>query len=124
MKLLTQANKKALPPLYANENKPAGDAVAHVKFFTPWSSWTWYATEFDGTDRFFGRVDGHVSELGYFSLTELQSVKGPMGLKIERDMHWKSRPLKNIPKVVSPVSGLWDALSHSHRVSALYQLGM
>jgi len=96
MKLLTKAIKKALPPLYANENKPAGEAVAVVKFFTPDSNWTWYATEFDGEDMFFGIVDGHVSELGYFSLSELQRSRGPMGLHIERDMYWKPKTLKEI----------------------------
>ena len=44
------------------------------------------AFEFDGHDLFFGLVEGHVKELGYFSLSELQRVKGPMGLPIERDL--------------------------------------
>jgi len=96
MKLLTQANKNALPALYANENTPTGEVVAKVKFFTPWSNWTWYATEFDGEDRFFGLVDGFEKELGYFSLAELQRATGPMGLHIERDMHWQPRTLAEI----------------------------
>ena len=28
----------------------------YVKFFDPWSQWTWYATEFDGKNEFFGIV--------------------------------------------------------------------
>lgn len=86
VKLLTKAILKALPPLYANEAKPAGDVPVVVKFFTPWGRWTWYATEFDGEDTFFGLVKGHETELGYFSLAELMSVRGPGGLKVERDM--------------------------------------
>jgi len=96
MKLLTQANRKALPKLYANENKPAGETVAVVKFFTPDSNWTWYATEFDGEDTFFGLVSGFETELGYFSLAELKSVRGKLGLHIERDMYWKPKTLKEI----------------------------
>jgi len=96
MKLLTQANRKNLPKLYANEKKPAGEAIAWVKFFTPDNSWTWYATEFDGNDLFFGLVDGQDKELGYFSLSEMRQSKGPMGLAIERDLHWKPKPLKEI----------------------------
>jgi hypothetical protein len=64
------------------------DAVAHIKFFTPDSSWTWYASEFDGEDRFVGLVIGHEIELGYFSLSELQSVLGPLGLPFERDLYF------------------------------------
>lgn len=63
-----------------------GDALAHVKYFTPDSSWTWYATEFDGEDTFFGLVKGFEKEFGYFSLSELESAKGPMRLSIERDL--------------------------------------
>ena len=51
MKLLTKENREALPPLYTNEDKEDPNAI--VKFFTPFSSWTWYATEFDGKDTFF-----------------------------------------------------------------------
>ena len=58
-------SKKVLPKLYSQEEK-GDEAVAYVKFFTPWSNWTWYATEFDGEDTFFGLVIGLETELGYF----------------------------------------------------------
>lgn len=84
MMLLTKANRNALPELYAQEDK-GDDAIVHVKFFTPDANWTWYVTEFDGDDTFFGLVDGQDKELGYFSLSELLAVRGPWGLPIERD---------------------------------------
>lgn len=91
MKLLTKAIEKALPPLYANENTVANKIKVPVKFFTPWAGWTWYGTEYNPETRiFFGWVEGHESEMGYFSLDELESIKGPFGLKIERDIHWDS----------------------------------
>jgi hypothetical protein len=37
---------------------------------------------------FFGLADLHEKELGYFSLEELQSVRLPFGLRIERDMYF------------------------------------
>lgn len=91
MKLLTKAVLKSLPPLYSQEK--VEDPIVRVKFFDPTGSWTWYATEFDGVDTFFGLVDGHEEELGYFSLAELQAVRGRFSLGIERDMHWAPRPL-------------------------------
>lgn len=94
MKLLTAEIRKALPALYSQEN--VSDPVAVVKFFSPVSSWTWYATEFDGEDVFFGLVDGFEKELGYFSLSELESVELPFGLKIERDLHWTPTPLSQL----------------------------
>jgi hypothetical protein len=93
-KLLTKEVLATLPPLYSQEN--VADPIACVKFFTPWTNWTWYATEFDGTDTFFGLVYGHEEELGYFSLAELQSIRGPGGLRIERDMYFKPVPLSKV----------------------------
>ena len=98
MKLLTQEIRKKLPQLYEQESK-GGDAIVYVKFFFPVGSWSWFATE--GSEEeddfiFFGLVDGHEKELGYFSLNELQSVKGPLGLPIERDLYWKPKTLKEI----------------------------
>jgi hypothetical protein len=56
-----------LPALYASEALGL-DAVAQVKYFSPSSSWSWYASEYDPeTGIFFGMVVGHVIELGYFS---------------------------------------------------------
>jgi len=95
MKLLTQANRKALPPLYAQEKK-GDDAIAYVKFFTPDSNWTWYILEFDGADCLFCLVDGLEMELGYASFNELSTVKGPLGLHVERDMHWTPKTLREI----------------------------
>ena len=93
MELMPEAVRKKMPKLYEQE-KLGTDAVAYVKYFTPDSSWTWYATEFDGEDIFFGLVDGFEKELGYFSLSELRYVKGPMGLPIERDLYWEPKTLR------------------------------
>lgn len=96
MMLLTKEIRSKLPPLYSQDAKDPADIPVVVKFFTPDSEWTWYATEFDGEDTFFGLVDGFESELGYFSLRELESVKGPMGLPIERDRYFSGRTLKDV----------------------------
>lgn len=96
MKLLTKEILKKLPPLYANEN--VQDPIVQVKFFNPQGTWTWYATEFDGEDIFFGYVVGHDKELGYFSLQELSEYRGKLGLGIERDRSFKPKPLSEIKK--------------------------
>jgi hypothetical protein len=105
MQLLTKEIRGKLSPLGSQDSK-GGQAVAHVKFFTPDSNWTWWATEFDGEDTFFGLVEGQEKELGYFSLAELSSVRGPMGLAIERDLHWTPKTLAEIaPEMFAERSG-------------------
>ena len=83
-----------LPPLYSQE-KRGDEAIAQVKFFTPWTNWTWYVSEYDPDNRLcFGVVVGHEREFGYFSVDELEEILGPGGLTIERDLYWKPKPLK------------------------------
>lgn len=112
MELLTDEIRQKLPPLYSGEEKGL-DAQAVVKFFTPWTYWTWYASEgspvdADGlydTDKekvdfiFFGLVAGHFVELGYFSLSELREVEGPHGLRIERDLYFQPKTLKELKEI-------------------------
>ena len=86
MELLTKEVRGKLPPLYSQEE--VKDPMVICKFFYPDFSWTWYAIEFDGTDQFYGLVDGDEKELGYFSLTELLSNRGKLGLPIERDRYF------------------------------------
>ncbi len=93
--LLTQEIREKLPPLYSNEELGLL-ALAIVKYFTPDSNWTWYASEFDGEDIFFGLVSGFEVELGYFALSELEEARGPLGLPIERDLHFEPRTLKEL----------------------------
>ncbi len=95
--LLDPDNREKLPALYSGEELGLM-AIALVKFFTPDSNWTWYASEFDGEDLFFGLVSGFEVELGYFSLLELQSVKGSLGLPIERDLYYEPKTLKELMK--------------------------
>lgn len=82
----------SVPALRSTDNEE--DPIVRVKFFTPDSSWTWYMIEYDPEQKLgFGLVDGHERELGHFSLEEMESVKGPLGLPIERDLHWTPKPL-------------------------------
>ena len=114
MKLLTQEIRKKLPPLYSHDGK-GGKAVASIKFFTPDSGFTWWITagspikDESGNEvdfHFFGLVEGQFKELGYVSLKELEEVRGPMGLPIERDLYWQPKTLEEIaPEMFKEVKG-------------------
>ena len=99
MQLLTEEIKKTLPALYSQEE--VADPLAVVKFFTPDSSWTWYIIEGsqqeDGEDwMFFCRAVSHLcpeGELGNVMLSELEQVKGALGLSVERDLYWTPKPI-------------------------------
>jgi hypothetical protein len=87
MKLLTKEIEKSLPNFRTDGSS---SHKAMVKFFTPWGGWTWYGTEYNPAERcFYGLVDnGSDKEWGYWTLDEMEAVRGPWGLKIERDMYW------------------------------------
>lgn len=95
MKLLSQEIIESLPPLYSTENE--SDPLVRVKLFTPDSNWSWYIIEYDKESRTaFGYVCGLENELGYFSLDELEEVKGPLGLAVERDISFNETRFKEI----------------------------
>jgi len=84
-----------IPKLYETENED--DSPVIIKLFAPAGSWTWYIIEWNPEDNVcFGLVDGFEEELGYFSLDELSEVRGKLGLRIERDLHFKPRPLSKV----------------------------
>ena len=68
--------------------------------FDPCGSATWYATEYDAENKIaFGYVTGLAfDEWGTFSITELESIKRPFGLGIERDLYFKEQRFKEIIK--------------------------
>lgn len=93
MELLPNEIAASLPPLYSQEELGEA-AMALIKFFTPWTRWTWYVSEYSPEQRlFFGIVVGHEREFGYFAQDELEAIRGPGGLAIERDLYWKPKPL-------------------------------
>ena len=97
MQLLTKELMGSIPKLYETEDIVLEDKTIHAKFFTPWSNWTWYVIEFDGENQCFGFIKGLDAEFGYFSLRELESVEGPFGLKVERDIHFQPTKVCDIP---------------------------
>ncbi len=90
MPLLTTELRAQLPKLFEQENTP--DPTVYAKFFTPDSCWTWYVTEgedADGDFLFFAFVVGlALKQWRHFKLSELEGVRGDLGLPIERDLHF------------------------------------
>ena len=101
MKLLT---KDIFERLLANgranrdaDGLPLEETIDHkpvVKLFTPDAGCTWLISEIDPDDhdRLFGLCDLGMGcpELGYVSLSELESVRGRLGLPVERDLWFEA----------------------------------
>lgn len=94
MLLLTKELETRFATIGCQDGK-GDEAIVITKFFTPDSCWTWLATEYDPESRtFFGYVLGHEHEWGYFTLEELESTKGPLGLHIERDLYFTEQTVR------------------------------
>ena len=65
-KLMTKELGNTIPALYANETRRTTTPVlAPAKFFSPYSGWRWYVTEWDReTGLCFGLVEGSRSSWG------------------------------------------------------------
>ena len=88
-----------IPDLYDTER--AINPICHIKLFTPTSIFTLFIIEIskEDMDGCYGFVKGFESELGYFSLSELESIKGALGLGVERDMSFKPTALEIVRKM-------------------------
>src|SRR5215471_5381009 len=80
--------------------KPEPDFVPVVKLFTPNAGCTWLLTEIDpdNPNIAFGLCDLGMGcpELGSVSLSELESVRGRLGLPVERDLHFHPTKMLSI----------------------------
>lgn len=104
MKLITKQIEKQLAkyPLYSQDGK-GGETRVICKFFQTNGAYTWYVTEGEKLEddnwQFFGIVENSYGrELGYFTLKELENIKLPFGLTIERDVYFKSVKLNELIK--------------------------
>ena len=97
-KLIPQTLLSNIPDLYETEGET--NPLCHVKLFTPDSNWTWYIIEISKTDAntCYGYVQGLESELGYFTLEELEVIHGPLGLAIERDKFFTPASFTQVQK--------------------------
>lgn len=109
MKFLTQSIRERLlqngrirqrfdEARFENDGVPEPDFLPVVKLFTPDAGCTWLLSELDPDDPdiAFGLCDLGMGfpELGSVSIAELESVRGKLGLPIERDLHFM--PTKTI----------------------------
>jgi len=87
---------KTIPKFYETEEQI--NPIAYVKLFL--DAWTWYITEFsiDGDICFGYVISPFGAELGYFSFNEIKSIKGNLGLGVERDLSFKPTKLSIIKK--------------------------
>ena len=92
MKLITKEIEEAIKntPYGSTEDVELDDKKVIARFFNPTGAGTWYVLEDDDWEH--GRVVfgaatlGYGLELGSISIDELESLKLPLGLTIERDI--------------------------------------
>jgi len=95
MKLMTKELEKEFEkyPL-GSQDGLLGQAKVIAKFFNPMGVGTWFITEAEkqenGDYEMFGYChlgDDELAEFGYVMLSELQAIKGSLGMGIERDLY-------------------------------------
>ena len=91
--LIPKSLLENIPNLYETERSL--NPICHIKLFTPTSIFTWYIIEIskDDLDTCYGYTKGFEGELGYFSLNELNEIRGNLGLKVEIDNSFNPTPL-------------------------------
>jgi hypothetical protein len=98
MTLFTQVQTKKLLANCREQivNNDAGhsdiDFKPVVKLFTPDAQRTWLLTELGNDDIAYGLCDLGMGtpERGYVCMREIRELRGPLGLSVERDLHFHS----------------------------------
>lgn len=87
---LIQNHREQLP---LKGTKRERDFEPVCRLFLPWAAATFLLTEMDDDGLAFGLSDlgFGTPELGYISMDEIYSVKGPGGLRVEQDLHWTAK---------------------------------
>ena len=95
-KLIPKNLLNRIPKLYETEEQ--NNPIAYVKLFL--DGWTWFITEIsiDNNICFGYVISPFGAELGYFSLEEIKSIKGSLGIGVERDLSFKPTKLSIIKK--------------------------
>jgi len=91
--LRANADASASTATRADDGARDLDPAPVAKFFSPVGAATWLATELDADgDTLFGLADLGFGcpELGYFSLAEIEALRLPFGLTVERDLFFAS----------------------------------
>ena len=106
MRLLNKEITKKL-----QEQFPKGadlDQMVVAKLFDPCGSWSWFVMNQDpeDPDYLWGIVKGFEVEMGSFSLSELESVKGALRLGIERDLYFTPMSAREI----------WEQLNNGEHI--------
>jgi hypothetical protein len=98
MKLITKTLTKEFNRI--GDQSDNDNPIVIAKFFDPCGSATWYAIEYNPeTNICYGYVTGlFEDEWGTFSITELESIERPFGLRIERDIHFKQMSFNDLMK--------------------------
>tara|TARA_B100001564_G_scaffold316238_1_gene291495 strand:+ start:12639 stop:12968 length:330 start_codon:yes stop_codon:yes gene_type:complete len=105
VKLLTKRILEQTSELLEDDGRDDHKRNVTAKFFDPTGSFTWYLLEIDkdSKDLCFGLVTSQYEpngELGYFRISELESIEGPFGIGIERDKFFETTSLDEIKEKV------------------------
>ena len=97
--LLTPALRWRFAELGPQDYGDEAREIIAAHYFLPDTGWDWWAIAYDqdgGVPQLFCLVRGQEIELGYVALAELETVRSPLGLAVERDEEWQECPLAEL----------------------------
>lgn len=107
MKLITKELEEAFAKQGDTSEKQAKDIKVICKFFNPMGAGTWWVFEKIDDDVYmcFALLGEAIfSEIGSISISEMESLKLPLGLGIERDLSYKIGS-ETLQEVIDKVQG-------------------
>lgn len=91
MELLTREEKKRIPPFEMTQDTT--DPLVSVLLHMPTLDWTWYVIEYGGKNEVFALEERERAKWGFYSLEQLEDLRGPFGLRVQQVQRYRPMPL-------------------------------
>lgn len=89
-----------VPQLYETEEQSSEEKIVKIKFYDFVGTWEWFVIEAQIEEKdilFFGYVNGHYPELGYFRLSEFEEVNESFP-RIQLDLMFEEKTLSKVKR--------------------------
>lgn len=123
MKLMTKEIEKAFAKQGDTSQMEADDVKIICKFFTPDANATWYVFDRNPDDNdvlwvFADLGDPQMAEIGTVRLSELEKIRGSLGLPVERDRHYPIMEY-SLNDVLTEVKGVYYGKDDAYNVTKI-----
>lgn len=95
MTIITNFNSD-IPKIYDQQRSDNSNPKVYARYFIDNSDWEWLVLEYSKLQRLFFGLILPENQLAYFTVEELNKIEFDYGVKVELDLYFKVKDLKEL----------------------------